>query len=91
LDEIIRYSIIGNESEELLKLMLSGANIVLDEGMKPSMDESLFKRVLAYGKAQIGTRTFLSGTTIPVSLTDLEGFEAAAGAPASGGVEESKP
>ncbi len=91
LDESINYAIAAKETEKLLKLMLSGADVVLDDGIKSTMDEPIFKRVLAYAKSEIGERTFAVGTTIPVSMAGLEAFEAAAGASASGGVEESKP
>ncbi len=90
LDESINYAIAAKETEKLLKLMLSGADVVLDDGIKSTMDEPIFKRVLAYAKSEIGERTFAIGTTIPVSLANLEAFEAAADASASGGVEESK-
>ncbi len=78
LDESINYAIAAKESEKLLKLMTSGSDVVLDDSIKSSMDEPMFKRVLAYAKSKIGTATFAVGTTVPVSLADLERFESAA-------------
>jgi hypothetical protein len=53
------------------------------------MDEAMFKRVLDFAKARVGSATFAVGTTIPVSLADLERFEAESGSSAAG-VGESK-
>ena len=76
LDESINYAIAAKETEKLLKLMASGADVALDDGIKSTMDETMFKRVLAFAKDRSGSSAFVVGTGIPISLADLERFEA---------------